>query len=158
VGGEAKEGKGVIMDKQDMQTEPYSLLTESDWLQIEQAASGCISGTSDDWPALRHAVSLVLGHPLHHRKPAAWLQGFCEGVMIQAGKLQEVQAELGAVKLCPADFLGKAILLHLAIKELTSELTVEICQNCPRLVLMVLLDLERRAEEIVEAIKSTNNG
>jgi hypothetical protein len=57
-----------------------------------------------------------------------------------------------------ADFLGKAILLHLAIKELTSELTVEICQNCPRLVLMVLSDLERRSEEIVEAMKLTNNG
>ncbi len=57
-----------------------------------------------------------------------------------------------------ADFLGKAILLHLAIKELTSELTVDICQNCPRLVLMVLSDLDRRAEEIVEAMKSTNNG
>jgi hypothetical protein len=50
-----------------------------------------------------------------------------------------------------ADFLGKAILLHFAIKELTKELTVEICQNCPRLVLMVLSDLERRSEEIVEA-------
>jgi len=51
-----------------------------------------------------------------------------------------------------ADFLGKAILLHLAIKELTSELTVDICQNCPRLVLMVFSDLERQAEKIVEAM------
>jgi hypothetical protein len=57
-----------------------------------------------------------------------------------------------------ADFLGKAILLHLAIKELTNDLTVEICQNYPRLVLLVLWDMERRAEEIVEAMKSTNNG
>jgi hypothetical protein len=57
-----------------------------------------------------------------------------------------------------ADFLGKAILLHLAIKELTNDLTVEICQNYPRLVLMVLWDMERQAEEIVEAIKATNNG
>ena len=56
------------------------------------------------------------------------------------------------------DFFGKAILLHLAIKEINNELTVEICQNCPRLVLMVLSDLERRSEEIVEAMKSTNNG
>ena len=54
----------------------------------------------------------------------------------------------------PADFLGQAILLHLAIKELTKELTVEICQNCPRLVLMVLSDLERRSEEIVESMKA----
>ena len=56
------------------------------------------------------------------------------------------------------DFFGKAILLHLAIKEINNELTVEICQNYPRLVLMVLSDLERRSEEIVEAMKSTNNG
>ena len=135
-----------------MQVQPYSLLTESDWLQIEQAASGCISGTSDDWPALRHAVSLLLGHPLHHRKSAAWLQGFCEGVVIQAGRPQEVQAELDAVKLDPADFFGQAISLQLAIKEINNEITVEICKNCPRLVLMVFFDLERQAEEIVEAM------
>ena len=52
------------------------------------------------------------------------------------------------------DFLGKAILLHLAIKELTNDLTVEICQNYPRLVLLVLWDMERQAEEIVEAMKA----
>jgi hypothetical protein len=57
-----------------------------------------------------------------------------------------------------ADFFVQAILLHLAIKELTNELTVEICQNCPRLVLMVFSDLERQAEKIVEAMKSTNSG
>jgi hypothetical protein len=57
-----------------------------------------------------------------------------------------------------ADFFGKAILLHLAIKEINNELTVDICQNCPRLVLMVFSDLERQAEEIVEAMKATNNG
>jgi hypothetical protein len=148
----------TIDDLRKYQTEPYSLLTESDWLQIEQAANGCISGTSDDLPALRHAVCMVLGHPLHHRKSAAWLQGFCEGVMIQAGRLQEVQAKPDAVKLSPADFFGQLILLHLAIKEINNELTVDICQNCPRLVLMVLSDLERRAEEIVDAMKATNNG
>jgi hypothetical protein len=148
------EQMATLDDLRKYQAEPYSLLTESDWLQIEQAAAGCISGTSDDWPALCHAVALLLGHPLHHRKSAAWLQGFCEGVMIQAGRLQEAQAELDAVKLSPADFFGQAISLHWAIKELTNDLTVEICQNCPRLVLMVLSDLERRAEEIVEGMKA----
>jgi hypothetical protein len=63
-----------------------SELTESDWLQIEQAAAGCISGTSDEWPALRIAIEKIAGHPLCDRKCAAWLQGFCEGMMLQAGK------------------------------------------------------------------------
>ncbi len=54
----------------------------------------------------------------------------------------------------PFNFLGQSILLHLAIKEINNELTVDICQNCPRLVLMVLSDLERRADEIVESMKA----
>ncbi len=77
-----------------------------------------------------------------------------DGIVRTCAKLQEVQAELDAMKLCPADFFGQLILLHLAIKELTNELTVEICQNCPRLVLMVFSDLERRSEEIVESMKA----
>jgi hypothetical protein len=52
------------------------------------------------------------------------------------------------------DFFGQAISLHLAIKEISNELTVEICKNCPRLVLMVFFDLERQAEDIVEAMKA----
>lgn len=62
------------------------LLTENDWMQIEQAAAGCISGTSDDWPALRHAVALLTSRPFVDRKSAAWLQGFCEGALINAGR------------------------------------------------------------------------
>ena len=53
-----------------------------------------------------------------------------------------------------ADFFGQLISLQLAIKEINNELTVEICKNCPRLVLMVFFDLERQAEEIVEAMKA----
>jgi hypothetical protein len=68
------------------------------------------------------------------------------------------EAEEGRIKMTKSDPDISLILLHLAIKELTSELTVDICQNCPRLVLMVLSDLERRSEEIVEAMKATNNG
>jgi hypothetical protein len=68
------------------------------------------------------------------------------------------EAEEGRIKMTKSDPDISLILLHLAIKELTNELTVDICKNCPRLVLMVFSDLERRAEKIVEAMKSTNNG
>ena len=61
----------------------FGSLNYHDWLQIEQAASGCIDGTSDDWPALRHAIALITGQPFTYRKSAAWLQGFCEGILIQ---------------------------------------------------------------------------
>lgn len=64
----------------------FQMLTEHDWLQIEQAASGCIDGTSDDWPHLRVAIEKVTGKPFGHRKCASWLRGFCEGVLIQAGR------------------------------------------------------------------------
>jgi len=77
-----------------------------------------------------------------------------DGIIRTCEKLQGVQAELDAVKLCPADFFGQAISLQLAIKEINNELTVDICKNCPRLVLMVFFDLERQAEEIVEAMKA----
>lgn len=59
-------------------------LTDDDWLQIEQAAAGCVSGTSDEWPALRSAIEKITGKPFSNRKSAAWLQGFCEGVLAQS--------------------------------------------------------------------------
>jgi hypothetical protein len=61
-------------------------LTESDWLQIEMAAAGCIDGTSDQWPSLRAAIEKITGRPFGPRKTANWMQGFCEGVMIQSGR------------------------------------------------------------------------
>jgi len=77
-----------------------------------------------------------------------------DGIIQTCEKLQEVQAELEAKKLDPYDFLGQAIFMQFAIKELLGELTVDLCRNCPRLVLMVFSDLERRAEEIVESMKA----
>jgi hypothetical protein len=68
---------------------PFDDLTEGDWLQIEQAANGCVSGDSDEWPALRAAIEKITGKPFALRKPASWLQGFCEGVMIQSGRNKE---------------------------------------------------------------------
>jgi hypothetical protein len=64
-------------------------LTKHDWLQIEQASAGCIDGTSDDWPMLRRAIEKITGKPFGMRRGASWLQGFCEGVMAQAGRVRE---------------------------------------------------------------------
>lgn len=71
------------------------VLDEHDWLQIEQAASGCVSGTSDEWPDLRTAISKLTGKPFGHRRSAAWLQGFCEGVLIQSDRsIKPAQVEV----------------------------------------------------------------
>ena len=58
-------------------------MTAHDWLQIEAAAAGCVSGDSDEWPHLRAAIIKLTGDPntFHFRKCAAWLRGFCAGVM-----------------------------------------------------------------------------
>ncbi|GIW89713.1 MAG: hypothetical protein KatS3mg109_0145 [Pirellulaceae bacterium] len=56
-------------------------LDEHDWLQLEMAARGCVSGTSDDWPDLVRAIEKLRGSPLPCRLPAAWLKGFSEGVL-----------------------------------------------------------------------------
>lgn len=65
-------------------------MTEHDWLQIEMAASGCISGTSDDWPDLRRAIEKLTGRTFGLRKSADWLQGYCEAVMIQSGRQKPI--------------------------------------------------------------------
>jgi hypothetical protein len=64
----------------------FDELTEFDWLQIDSAASGCIDGTSAKWPALRAAIEKITGKTLAWDRSASWLQGFCEGVTIQAGR------------------------------------------------------------------------
>lgn len=74
------------VDTASLFSNKFRALTEHDWLQIEQAAAGCIAGTSDDWPLLRHAIALITGRPFVHRKCASWLQGFCEGVLVQSGR------------------------------------------------------------------------
>lgn len=81
-------------------------LTESDWLQIEQAAAGCCSGTSDEWPALRMAIEKITGRPFGPRKMASWMQGFCEGVIIQAGRRKgkiDIAAEAERMGIKPHD-------------------------------------------------------
>ena len=66
-----------------------SNLTESDWIQIEMAASGCIGGTSDEWPNLRAAIEKITGRPFGPRKTASWLRGFCEGVLSRIARGDE---------------------------------------------------------------------
>jgi len=56
-------------------------LTDHDWLQIEQAANGGVSGTSDEWPDLVKAIEKVLNRKLM-RQSSAWLRGFCEALVL----------------------------------------------------------------------------
>jgi hypothetical protein len=56
-------------------------MTADDWAQIVMASRGCVSGTSDEWPKLRHAIAKLRGEPFGPRRSADWLQGFCEGVI-----------------------------------------------------------------------------
>lgn len=60
-------------------------MTDHDWLQITMVAKGCVSGTSDEWPDLVHAIEKLRGGPLVHRRSADWLRGFCEGVLLMRG-------------------------------------------------------------------------
>lgn len=61
-------------------------LNDNDWLQIEIAATGCISGTSDELPNLRSAIEKITGEPFGRSRSADWLQGFCESIWIQSGR------------------------------------------------------------------------
>ena len=60
---------------------PSEELTAHDWLQIEQAARGCVSGTSSEWPHLTRAIEKLRGKPFVYPKPGPWLQGYCEAVI-----------------------------------------------------------------------------
>jgi hypothetical protein len=64
--------------------ERLASLTPHDWLQIDQAARGCISGTSDEWPHLCNAIAKLTGRPLLFPEPSAWLRGFCSGILAVA--------------------------------------------------------------------------
>lgn len=57
-----------------------NLLSADDWLQIEQGASGCISGISDEWPLLVAAIEKVMNRKLP-RRSSAWLRGYCEALI-----------------------------------------------------------------------------
>lgn len=83
------------------------MLNHHDWLQIEQAAAGCVSGTSDDWPDLVHAITTLTGQSLP-RKSAAWLQGFCEGVLLNNKEIVKAfEPFRQAIEANDSDTLGK---------------------------------------------------
>ncbi len=58
-------------------------LNDSDWLQIEQAARGMVSGSGREWPALVVAIAKIRGEPVAElcKRSAHWLTGFCEAVL-----------------------------------------------------------------------------
>ena len=55
-------------------------LDESDWIQIEMAARGCVSGSSDEWPLLVRAILRLTGDITFYPRPAIWLKGYCLAV------------------------------------------------------------------------------
>lgn len=61
--------------------ERHAQMSDQDWLEIKLGASGYNTGTSDDFPALAAAICKLRGCPLEYRMSAAWLLGFCRGVM-----------------------------------------------------------------------------
>lgn len=54
----------------------------------------------------------------------------------------------------PIDFIRQAISLQFTIKEFRNELTIDVCENNPRMVVMAVSDLERRADEIVASMQA----
>jgi len=69
--------EGVLVHKTN---DRLKYLTDHDWLQIEQAARGCVSGTSDEWPDLVRAIEKIKDRKLM-RQSAAWLRGYCEALV-----------------------------------------------------------------------------
>ena len=64
-----------------MTTIDDDLLTPHDWLQLGQAASGCISGTLAEWPDLANALCKWYGTPLKPKTPATQLQMLCRHIV-----------------------------------------------------------------------------
>lgn len=56
-------------------------LTADDWLQIEMAAKGCVSGVAGEWPALAAAIDKLRDKPIGPHVSSSWLQGFCEALV-----------------------------------------------------------------------------
>lgn len=55
-----------------------------DWLQVEQAAAGCVSGTLEEWPDLNRALCRV-GVALPLETPAGSLRVICR-LLLSAGE------------------------------------------------------------------------
>ena len=55
---------------------------------------------------------------------------------------------------CAQKYFGEAIGLQFAITELRNEITVDVCQECPRLVTLALDGLQAQVDELVKAMKA----
>jgi hypothetical protein len=52
------------------------------------------------------------------------------------------------------DYFGHAIALQFSITELRQEITVDVCQENPRLVCMAIAGLQARADELIDGMKA----
>ena len=52
---------------------------------------------------------------------------------------------------CAQKYFGEAIGLQFAITELRNEITVDVCQECPRLVTLALDGLQAQVDELVKS-------
>ena len=57
-----------------------STLTEQDWLQVDSAARGCVSGTLGEWPALQ-AVFSKLGLVCYPNLHSSVVKDMCRLIM-----------------------------------------------------------------------------
>lgn len=57
------------------------MLSDHEWLQIEMAARGAISGELSEWPELVAVIEKVRGSKLQVWHSIEWCKGFCEGYL-----------------------------------------------------------------------------
>jgi len=55
----------------------------------------------------------------------------------------------------PSDFFGQAIVLRDTIRAIRGEITADVCQEYPRLVVLSMAGVEQLANEIVDAMQAS---
>ncbi len=66
-------------------------LTEHDWIQVEMAARGCVSGTLEEWPHLARALKRLGHEDLPSTTWAGELRRLCQlamGARHEAGRAE----------------------------------------------------------------------
>jgi len=60
---------------------------EIHWEWVKSCSEGVAGQAgSGDWPAVMAAITAISGYQFTVHKSGHWLRGFCEGLMIQAGR------------------------------------------------------------------------
>ena len=59
---------------------------EIHWQRIKSCSEGGCDAGSDKYPDLTASITAISGYGFTARKSAKWMQGFCEGLMIQSGR------------------------------------------------------------------------